>query len=132
MLFVLRSQHFGAFAVEAQDQDTGLPRPFVDGVLADAINKAQAALFELSLQFLLPLFVLFRSQRLAERVPGRYERGALSVLFGDQKRKFGAGLDEVHLVTRVSVDEVFGLHESLEEFGGVVVMHDDCFFLSAI
>lgn len=121
MLLVLRRQYGGTFAVEVQDQNAGLPRPLVARVLADAFDPALAACFELGLQFLLALLVLCRAQRLTERVPSRDERGAVGLVFRHQACEFGAGLPDVHLEGRVRVDEVFRLHEGLDQFGGYVV-----------
>jgi len=127
VLFILRGQHLGAFAVEIQDQDAGLSRPFFAGVLADAIDKTQAACFELGLQFMLPLFVLFRAQPLAEWVPCRDEGSAVGVLCTHQACEFGARLPDAHFEGGVSVDEVIRLFVRLDEFGGNAAMHVDNF-----
>ena len=113
MLFVLCSQHFGAFAAEVQDQVAVLSRPFVSGVLADAVERAETSCFELSLQFLLPLFVFFRAQFFAERVTGRNEGGALGVSFSHQLCEFRAVQADLHLECWLCKDEILRLHVGL-------------------
>ena len=123
MLFVLRGQHFGTFAVEVQDQEAGLSRPFVAGVLADAIDKAQTPRFKLCFQLLLTFFIFFKFPLFAERVPGSDERGTVGVLFSHQLCELRAGQADLHFECWLCMDEIFRLLEGLDEFGGDVASH---------